>query len=284
MIGLVGAGYMGSGLAVSLMRGGHEVATSLAGRSDRTHRFVSETGMAVLPDLALVVASAEFVLLVTPPGVALDAARDIAAATGTTANRPLVVDLNAIAPDTVRAAADVLAAVGFDLVDGSISGPPPTLRAGARIFLSGPRAAEVAALRWRDVTTVLLEGPIGQASAVKMCTASIQKGLAGIVTQALRAADAFGVLDTVVAELGHFYADPVAVATAAAKADRYVGEMHEIAAAQRAAGLTPELFEAFAAVYADVADTALAAGNPEDVVDDSRPLTEVMTDLRSRRQ
>jgi len=44
-----------------------------------------------------------------------------------------------------------------------------------------------------------------------------------------------------------------------------VAEMHEIAATQRAAGLPPELFEAFAAVYADLAATDLARDDPESV-------------------
>lgn len=282
MIGLVGAGYMGSGIAVSLMRGGHEVATSLAGRSQRTRELVERYGIGVVPDLAALVSTAEIVLVVTPPGAALDAAQDIATAAKASGSRPVVVDLNAIAPSTVARAAEILAGADIDLVDGSISGAPPTTRPGTRLFLSGPRAREIAALHWQDVVPVVVDGPIGQASAVKMSTASIHKGVAAIVTQALRAADHYGVLDTVVAALGPRYADPELIVTAAAKSDRYVGEMHEIAAAQRAAGLTPDLFEAFAAVYADVATSALAAARPEDVVDNARPIAEVMVELRRR--
>ncbi len=280
MIGLVGAGYMGSGLAVSLMRGGHEVTTSLAGRSERTRGLVERFGIGVVPDLATLVSTAEIVLVVTPPGAAIDAAEDIAAAAKASGSRPVVVDLNAIAPSTVARAAEILAGADLDLVDGSISGAPPTTRPGTRVFLSGPRAREIAALHWQDVVPVVVDGPIGQASAVKMSTASIHKGVAAIVTQALRAADHYGVLDTVVAALGPTYADPEIVLSAAAKSDRYVGEMHEIAAAQRAAGLTPDLFEAFATVYADIAGTALASGQPEDVVDDARPIGDVLAELR----
>jgi len=273
---------MGSGIAVSLMRGGHQVATSLAGRSERTRGLVERYGIGVVPDLTALVDAAEIVLVVTPPGVAIEAAEDIAAAAEASGSRPVVVDLNAIAPSTAVRAAEILAEVGIDLVDGSISGAPPTATPGTRVFLSGPRAREIGALHWRDVVPIVVDGPVGQASAVKMSTASIHKGVAAIVTQALRAADAFGVLDTVVAELGDFYADSVAVAAAAAKADRYVGEMYEIAAAQRAAGLAPDLFEAFAAVYADIAGTVLAAGKPEDVVDDARPISDVVAELRRR--
>jgi 3-hydroxyisobutyrate dehydrogenase-like beta-hydroxyacid dehydrogenase len=282
MIGLVGAGYMGSGLAVSLIRGGHQVATTLAGRSARTRGLVERAGIGVVPDLIALVGAAEIVLVVTPPDAAIDAAQDIAAAAATAGSRPVVVDLNAIAPSTVARIGQILTGAGLDLVDGAISGAPPTTTPGTRVFLSGPRAAEIAALHWQDVVPIVVDGPIGRASAVKMSTASIHKGVAAIVTQALRAADHYGVLDTVVVALGPRYADPEIVVTAAAKSDRYVGEMREIAAAQQAAGLTPALFSALAEVYANVATTPLASGRPEDVVDDARPLTDVIADLRPR--
>jgi hypothetical protein len=44
--------------------------------------------------------------------------------------------------------------------------------------------------------------------------------------------------------------------------------MHEIAAAQEAAGLTPALFEAIAEVYAGVTETPLGRTAPEDVGSD----------------
>jgi hypothetical protein len=55
------------------------------------------------------------------------------------------------------------------------------------------------------------------------------------------------------------------VATAATKAHRFVAEMHEISVTQRDAGLTPALFEAFAEVFADIAETDLALGDPESI-------------------
>jgi len=71
-----------------LGRGGHEVVTSLAGRSARTARLVAEAGVAVLPQLTDVLAQVELVLVVTPPGAALEAARAIAAAAASTGALP----------------------------------------------------------------------------------------------------------------------------------------------------------------------------------------------------
>lgn len=254
---------MGAGLGVALRMGGHDVATTLAGRSERTRRLVADAGLTVLPGLAEVVAAARILLVVTPPGAAVDAAHDIAAAAKAAQQRPLVADLNAISPTTAQRIESILRDAGLDLVDGAISGPPPSVRPGARIYLSGLRAPEIDALGWVGVETILLGGPVGQASAVKMCTASVYKGLAALVTQAMRTADHYGVLNAVMADFGGRFADPDDVARAATKADRYVAEMREIASTQRAAGLTPALFEAFAEVYADIAETPVAEGDPE---------------------
>lgn len=250
---------MGAGLGLALRTGGARVVATVAGRSPRTARLA--TGLELLPSLADVVAAADIVLSVTPPGQASAAARAIAEAAGP--HRPLLADLNATSPATVR----TIATGPLPLVDGSISGPPPTVRPGARIFLSGDRAGEVAALPWAGaVEPIVLAGGIGTASAVKMCTASVYKGLNGLLTQALRTAGAYGVLEPVLRDLGRNGLDDTAgVATSATKAFRFVDEMREIAAAQAGAGLTRALFDAFAEVYADVAGTRLADGDPENV-------------------
>jgi 3-hydroxyisobutyrate dehydrogenase-like beta-hydroxyacid dehydrogenase len=177
----------------------------------------------------------------------------------------LVADLNAIAPGTVRRLA-------VD-VDGSISGPPPWQPGQTRIYLSGPRAREVAALPFSGVETIVVGDELGAASAVKMSTASVYKGQTALLAQALLAAHAHGVLPHVLADLraaAPSLADGVAfrLARAAAKSGRYVGEMREIAAAQAAAGLTPSLFEAMAEVYAALSRSPAASIAPEEVAPD----------------
>jgi hypothetical protein len=53
------------------------------------------------------------------------------------------------------------------------------------------------------------------------------------------------------------------LAVSATKAERFVGEMREIAATQASVGLTPALFEAMAEVYAALAETPLGGEAPE---------------------
>jgi 3-hydroxyisobutyrate dehydrogenase-like beta-hydroxyacid dehydrogenase len=270
-VGIVSAGHMGAGLGWALRTGGARVVSTLAGRTPRTARLAEAADLELLPSLAEVIAAADVVLVVTPPGAALDAATEIAAAARETGARPLVADLNAIAPSTVENAQTIIAPL--DLVDGAISGPPPTVRPGARVYLSGSRAREVADLPWRHVTPIVVEG---SASAVKMCTASVYKGLTGLYAQAMRVAAAHGVLDHVLADLRGAGLDHAAgVAVAATKAGRYVPEMLEIAATQRAAGLPAELFEAFARVYAQIATSPLARQDPE-TVDRTMPPDEIV--------
>jgi len=273
-----GAGHMGAGLGWALREGGARVVTTLAGRSARTGKLVADAGLEPLDSLDAVVAVADVILTVVPPGEARAAATALAEATRRTRKRPRVAGLNAIAPSTVDDIVRILD--GLDLVDGSISGGPPTTTPGARIYLSGERAAEVAALPWRHVHPVVVPGGAGQASAVKMCTASVYKGTTALLTQALRTAAANGVLDEVLADLasGGFPEPARRAVTAATKADRFVPEMREIAATQRAAGLTPALFEGIAEVYAQIATTDLATEDPESV-DRSMPPGEVVSRL-----
>jgi 3-hydroxyisobutyrate dehydrogenase-like beta-hydroxyacid dehydrogenase len=253
-VGIVSPGAMGSAVGHALLQGGARVVATIAGRSERTARLAQRAGLELLPDLGAVVEAADVVLSIAPP----DQAEAIAAEL---AGGRLFADLNANAPATARRISPE--------VDGSISGPPPWEPGTTRIYLSGPRADEVAALPFAGVYVVVVGERSGAASAVKMSTASVYKGSIALLAQALRSADHYGVLDHVLDDLGDL-ADEAGrrIARAAAKSGRYVGEMREIAAAQEAAGLTPTLFEAMAQVYAEIARTSLAQSPPEDAGSD----------------
>ncbi len=254
---------MGSAVGRALLDGGAEVVTTFEGRSERTARLAREAGLEIAPSLDAVLADADVVLSIAPPDQAEAIARDVDAAAARAGARPLAADLNAISPATARR---IASEIGLDLVDGSISGPPPAKPGTTRIYVSGPRASEVAALPFAGVDVIPVGGEVGSASAVKMCTASVYKGTVAVLTHALMTAHANGVLPFVLDDLGEL-ADGAGrtIARSATKAGRYVGEMHEIAATQAAAGLTPELFEAMATVYAAISERPLARQAPEDV-------------------
>jgi 3-hydroxyisobutyrate dehydrogenase-like beta-hydroxyacid dehydrogenase len=268
-VGIVSPGAMGGALGRGWAEAGARVVATVEGRSERTKALAH--GLELLPTLADVVRAADVVVSVVPPGEALAVAKDVRAAAGE--RTPLYADLNAVAPTTMAAIAEAVAPL--DVVDGSISGGPPD-EGSTRVYLSGRRAAEVDALQHPRLDVRLLGDTVGTASAVKMSTASVYKGFSALLLHAVAAAEANGVRDVVLDDLARQFPDTVAglgpqLASAAAKAHRFVGEMREIATAQQAAGLPKELFDAVATVYEHVSRTPLAATTPEE----ARKMTDV---------
>ena len=276
---------MGSALGASLARSGQTVIATLAGRSARTHELAARTPFDLRADLTQVVAASDVVLSVVPPGSALATARAIAAAAAQSGRQPLVVELNAISPTTL---ASVAAALGdaAELVDGSISGPPPWEEGTTRLYLSGPRAREVAALGFDGVDVRVVGSELGKASALKMSTASMYKGISLLLIHALVTARANGTLDEVIDDLrGHFpellSRPELPIASAASKSGRFVAEMREIAATQAAAGLPPGVFEAIADAYEAIAASPAAQETPEGAAAHAR-LDEVLAAIAPR--
>lgn len=272
-VAVVSLGAMGSAVADALARGGARVVSTLAGRSERTARLANRVNAALLPDLGAVVREADVVLSIVPPEAASTVAHGVLAEARRHSAEPLLVELNAIAPATALAIESSATESGLEIVDGSISGPPPWKPGTTRVYLSGGRAREIAELPFEGVDLIVVGERVGAASAVKMSTASIYKGTTALLLQALRSAHTNAVLEHVLADLQAAAPELVTrlerrLAAGVTKSSRYVGEMHEIAAAQAAAGLTPALFEAAAEIYAALADTTLAAMDPEEMPDE----------------
>jgi 3-hydroxyisobutyrate dehydrogenase-like beta-hydroxyacid dehydrogenase len=251
------------------------VLATVAGRSERT-RALAE-GLPLAPDLDVVVIGSDVVVSVVPPGSAVATMRAVLEAARRTGATPVVADLNAVSPRTVRELSALAGSQGLDFVDGAISGGPPAAGGDTMLYLSGRRAAEVAALPADGLRRRVVGDRPGQASAVKMCTASVYKGTTAIWAQALQSAEALGVLDVVLDDLAEEFPHQVAgagrrIAVATAKSARFVDEMESIAATQHSAGVSPELFEGMAAVYRRLASTPLAALSPEEAA--------ALTDLR----
>jgi 3-hydroxyisobutyrate dehydrogenase-like beta-hydroxyacid dehydrogenase len=286
-VGIVSPGAMGSAVGEALVRGGARIIVTVAGRSARTRRLAEAAGLELVGDLDAVVAESDVVLSIAPPEAAVAIADDLARAARLADARPLVADLNAVAPATALRISETLARVGLDLVDGSISGPPPRRPGATRVYLSGARAQEVAALPLDGVECIVVGGEVGAASAVKMSTASVYKGTTALLAQALLAAQASGVLTHVLDDLRAGSPELVAnverrLASAASKSGRYVGEMREIASTQAAGGLAPSLFEAMAEIYEALAASRLGGLDPEEV--SSPELETVLEGLRDRKE
>jgi len=274
---------MGSAIGRVLAEGGSRVVATAAERSDRTRRLAA--GLELLPTLRDVVATSEIVLSVVPP----DAARAVADALATAAResgaQSLVADLNAVSPATAAEIASVLTDAGLEAVDGSISGPPPRRPATTVVYLSGAAAARVADLPSPGLELRIVGPEIGTASAIKMSTASFYKGQTALLAQALRTARANGVLEFVLDDLRRSNPElvrdaPRMLQSIAAKSDRYVPEMLEISKTQEAVGLTPDLFGAYATIYAALSGSEAARLTPEEA-DPAASLDDVLASLDS---
>jgi len=141
-------------------------------------------------------------------------------------------------------------------VDGGIIGPPPQAPGDTRLYLSGERAAVVADLfaNVPSVEAIVLDGPPGTASALKMAYASWTKGTEALLLAARAAARAEGVEDALLREWetsipGLADRSGSAGRSAVTKGWRWVAEMEEIAATFAAAGLPSGFHEAAAEVY-----------------------------------
>lgn len=264
-IGIVSPGAMGSALGRAWAAGGARVVATVEGRSERTQRLAH--GLDLLPTLRDVVAAADVVVTICPPTAAAAVLGDVIAEAGD--HRPVLADLNAVSPVTMTDLEQRATNAGFDLVDGSISGGPPAPGGDTTVYLSGTRAAVLADLSADGLLTRVVGDRVGTASAVKMCTASVYKGTTAVWAQALQTAYALGVLDVVLDDLREEHPDEVEragrrIAVSTSKSARFVGEMEQIAATQRAAGASGELFDGMAAVYRRLASTDLAALSPEE--------------------
>jgi 3-hydroxyisobutyrate dehydrogenase-like beta-hydroxyacid dehydrogenase len=206
------------------------------------------TELATVADL---IAQAEVVLSICPPGAALTVAAEVAAlGFGGT-----YVDANAVAPATAMEVARIVEAGGATFVDGDLIGGPVRPGGATRLYLSGPAAGAIAALVAQpdDPQVVILGEEPTAASTLKMCYAAWTKGTSALLLAIDAAARSGGVRDALIAEWERTQPDLPALLDGAitgtpAKAWRFVDEMEEIGATFAAAGLP----DGFALAAADV--------------------------------
>jgi len=233
---VIAAGEMGAAIGQRLRLRGATVRTSLKGRSAATQKRAESAGLIAIDDDAKLVEDADFVLSVMPPGEARNLALRLAPALTALPRKPVFADCNAVAPATVRDIATVVAPTGCVFADiGIVGGPPPKEGdASPRLYASGEGARRLNALKDFGLDIRLIEGAIGEASAVKMGYACLTKG-----TQAIGAAMMLGAMRNKVAPaVKEALADSMAaildydsrqMPRMFPKAYRWVAEMEEIA-------------------------------------------------------
>jgi len=267
-VGLMSPGDMGQAVAMQIKAKGLTVCTALDHRSERSRALAREAGLTDLGAVTQLVAECDVVLSIMNPGAALDFAREAAEALRASTRETLIVDCNAVAPDTVREIAGLVERAGGRFLDAGIIGPPPRGSVRTDLYVSGPGAADLELLAGPQLAVQMVSDRIGDASALKMCFGALNKGTQALWLDVLIAAQHLGVADMLEQQLrrsraefydlvlGQFPGMPP-------KAYRWVPEMLEIAKTLGAAGITPKVFQGAADIYRFVAGTALAKETPE---------------------
>ena len=274
-LGLLHPGEMGASVGAAARSAGAEVLWASEGRSRATRERAERAGFRDLDDLGALLGRSGVVLSVCPPHCAMDLAGEVTER----GFGGLYVDANAIAPEMSRQIEAMIVEAGGSYVDGGIIGPPARERGSTRLYLSGTRADEVAALFEGSVlgAEVIDETP-GRASALKMAYAAWTKGSDALLLAVRAYALAAEVEGALLREWGLSQAG-LAVRSerageSAGKAWRFEGEMHQIGHAFGDAGLPEGFHRAASSVYRRLRGYKDTDGAP--------PMRELLAALRYR--
>jgi 3-hydroxyisobutyrate dehydrogenase-like beta-hydroxyacid dehydrogenase len=249
-IAMLHPGEMGAAIGADLVAKGHRVLWDSSGRSAASRRRAESCGLEDAETLARALQSADIVFSVCPPHAAMELARSVAAC----GFKGIYVDANAVSADTTRALGRVVEAAGATYVDAGIIGPPPIEGASVRLYLCGSRAGAIAALFEGCVMqAIVLDGPVGTASALKVCYAAWNKGATALLAGIRALAEQEGVDAALLSEwkisLPEIPKRSEMISVSARKAWRWTAEMEEIAANFEAAGLPAGFHLAAAEIY-----------------------------------
>ena len=142
-VGLMSPGDMGQAVAIQIKAKGLNVYTALEHRSERTRALAREAGLTDVGTVTRLIAECDVVLSIMNPGTALDFVREAADALRASGPRTLIVDCNAIAPDTVHEIAGLTEGAGGRFLDAGIIGPPPRGKTKTNLYVSGPGATDL---------------------------------------------------------------------------------------------------------------------------------------------
>ena len=266
-VAIVAPGDMGHSVGAVLRHHGMRVITNLDGRSARSRELAKKADIEDVGSDTTLVEEADVLLSILVPARAIELAERIAIAAKSSGADLLYVDGNALAPQTTRRIGEIVGAAGLRFADGGIIGPPPRVGSeDTRIYVSGPQVDILTQLRVFGLDIRVVSDVIGDASAVKMCYAALNKGIIALATQISIAAKGLGVEKTLWEEFAASQSALVPrmqrqLPVMVPKAYRWVGEMEEIAKTFEFCGLSPKMFLGAAETFDFV--TGTVGPNPD---------------------
>lgn len=254
-VAILGSGEMGSAIGRCLTDSGFAVTTCLAGRSRLSQERARNAGMIDTGNLEALLGGADMLLSIVPPATALEFAEKACPLLGASPRRPLFVDCNAVSPTTIERVSSAAAAHGVRFQDAGIIGAAPCEgRAPVRLYTSGPFTDEVERLAMEHIAVKPLGDAPGRASAMKMIYASMTKGTHALRAAAMMASVTLGVDREMYEEWSYSLPDAwrsmqKRMPRLPMVAERWAGEMREIAETYRSLGMTPSFHEGAEWVY-----------------------------------
>ena len=250
-IGILHPGEMGISIAASAKNSGCSVHWVSEGRSAITRQRAAQVGLVETRTLEEFCDLCPIIVSVCPP----HAAEAVANAVMHAGFQGLFVEANAIAPQRTKQIGTALTRAGITFVDGGIVGLPSWKPHTTCLYLSGPRAHEVAAcFTAGPLDTKILGDEIDKASALKMCYAANTKGTVALLAAILTTADELGVREALFErwrgedpQLPEQILKRIQANTL--KAWRFVGEMGEISRTFESAGAPGEFHQGAAEIY-----------------------------------
>ena len=268
-VGILSPGDMGHTVGKVLGEHGLRVIACTRGRSRRTQALTESANITAVPTYQQLVVESDLILSILVPAQAKTAAESIAEVLGETNSELVYADCNAIAPQTVRQIDEIITAARGNFVDASIIGPPPKNKASTRFYASGGDLHIFRGLSQFGLDIRPLGAEIGLASSIKMCYASMTKGLTALCTELLTAAEILGVSEALRAEFKLSQSELYermerSLPSMPPKSRRWIGEMEEISATFEYVGLTPKILAGAADMYRFVGGTHMADLSPEE--------------------
>ncbi|MGD9804731.1 MAG: NAD(P)-binding domain-containing protein [Hyphomicrobiaceae bacterium] len=232
VIGVLGLGSMGAGVAGDLKASGFDVVSTAEGRSGRSRERAAGAGVRLLNDLRAVVGEADTFLSIVPADQAEPLAEAVAGLLGGKALH--YIDCNSITPAKTARIAKAVSAAGAIYSDGGIIGPPPGGKVKTRLYVSGPDADVLSNLQSDNMPVIRLGDGITQATEMKVLFSAANKGAVALIANVMAAAAKVGLADRVAGELDSVKPGLMAVLRSAApdldeKALRWAIEMDDLA-------------------------------------------------------
>ena len=183
-IGFIGAGLMGHGMALNLLKGGHQVSV-IAHRNRAPIEDLLSKGASEAKDLKAIAQNSDFIFLCLSSSKIVE--ETISTLRPYLRNSQIVIDTGTSEPETTRRLASELAGLGVGYADAPMTGGPEQA-ANAEIGIlcgSSPEIyAEIRPLLSCFSTTIRHMGPVGSGHAAKLISNYLVTGMIALVAQA----------------------------------------------------------------------------------------------------